>query len=240
MNPDVDGLTYAPHRDNAVLSSGCLAVVAGAVLAVWLTRGGAAGFNSWTVFILAGVALWAAVVAYRSWSSHLRFGASRLVPAASDVRAGGTFVATLEAGPQLAQAREVRFDLVELHCKDTRSGLLGAGHWGEHVRATSIVEVSSYQVVPGHTLVPVSLPVPADGWASFKRDGVGFSLANEFFVGKIETEHAWEVRVSADAGGAAYRATFRITIAPLYELPPYTPRPIGIPASDKRSSREVR
>jgi hypothetical protein len=229
-----DGLVDAPHREDAFLSFGCLAVVAGAVVAVWLKWGSAAAFTSWSALIFAAVALLAAFVAYRSWSNHLHFGASRLVPAASEVRAGDTFVATLEAGPQLAQAREVRFDLVEMH----RSGSLGS--WGTHVRATEVVAVSSYQVVPGRTLVPVSLPVPADGWASFKRDRVGFSLDNDLFVGKIEIEHAWEVRVSADAGGASYRATFRITIAPLYELPPYTPRPIGIPASDKRSSREVK
>jgi hypothetical protein len=238
VSPEVDGQTYAPQRQNANLWPGCLALVVG-VLVLWLASGVAD--VAWrTALVFVALASMPAVVAYQVWSSHFRFGTSRLVLARPDVRAGETFVGTLEAGPRLAEAREVRFELVELHCKDTWSGNSGNGYWGEHVRAASVVDVSSYQVVPGHTLVPVSLPVPADGWASFKRGGAGLTLNNVFIVGTRVTEHAWEVRAFADVNGKDYRAEFRITIAPLYEVPPYTPRPIGIPQSDKRRPPEVK
>jgi hypothetical protein len=237
VGADADGLIDARHRTGAVLAPFCLLVVAGVALAIWLTKGGTTAFDGWAGIGLPALILIAGVVAFRSWSDGRRFGSSRLVPHGPDVHAGETFIATLEASPWLVQAREVRFDLVEMH----RSG--SSASWGEHVRATAVVSVASYQVIPGFTRVPVSLKVPADGWASFKRSGIGFSLANEFLIGTTETEHAWEVRAVAVVEGRPYRAKFRVRVASL-EQPaveaPYTPRPIGIPASDKRSSREVK
>jgi hypothetical protein len=167
------------------------------------------------------------------WVGRRRFGPSRLTPAGPDPRPGETLKATLEAGPGLVQAREVRLELVEIH----RATFTAA-----KVRTTATVPVWLFQVVPEGVRVPVSLAVPADAWASFKRKELGFSLLSEFFIGMRETEHTWEVRAAADVEGASYRARFPVTVAPLtpVEAPPsaeneraYTPRPIVIPPSDK-------
>jgi hypothetical protein len=240
MGPGDAGLIDAPSRSPARVAWGLPMLIVGGAIAVW---GGklTVELDTRTTVVFAGVVLLVEAFAIAVWLEDRRFGSSRLVPAAPEVRAADTFTATLEAAPRLAQAREVRFDLVEMHRSGPPIPRGSRGSWGEHIRATSVVSVSSFQVVPGHTRIPVSFHVPADGWASFKRDnGVGLSGENTFIAGKSETEHAWEVRVSADANGAAYRAKFRITIAPLYEVPPYTPRPIGIPQSDKRRPPEVK
>lgn len=237
MGVDDDGLIDTRDRSAAIVASGFLALVVALALAIWLTKGGAAAFGAWSAIGFTTVIFLCAVIAFRCWSDHRRFGSSRLVPDRPDVRPGETLTATLEAAPGLANAREVRFELVETHITDTFAA------WGEQVRATATVAVSAFQVVPGFTRIPVSLAVPADGWASFKRTDVGFSLANTFIIGKRETEHAWEVRAAAEVDGARYRAKFRVTIAtvrPIEPEPPYTPRPIGIPQSDKRRPPEVK
>ena len=201
-------------------------------LGIWLQKGSAVAWRDTADVVVFGLlTLISAVVAFRSWSDYRRFGSSRLVPDGPDVRPGETLSATLEAAARLAYAREVRFELVEMH----RSSFDG-GPYGEHVRATVTVPLAAFQVMPGLTRIPASLPVPADGWASFKRKNLGISLFAYHFIGMRETEHAWEVRAAAEVEGAPYRARFRVTVAPVTPLEPaepYTPRSIVIPPSDK-------
>ena len=169
------------------------------------------------------------VIAFRSWSARRRFGSPRLLPAGPDPRPGETFSATLEAVPYLAEAREVRFELIELD-------RTGGGRYKRQVRASSSVPFSSFQIVPGLARIPVSLTVPAEARASGTQRRLGFSLFSEFFIGMREIEHAWEVRAAAEVDGMVYRKSFRVNVASLAPVAadaPYTPRPIVIPPSDK-------
>jgi hypothetical protein len=96
--------------------------------------------------------------------------------------------------------------------------------------------VSAFEVVPGATRIRFTLPVPADGWASFRRSTLALTLLTFGYVGGEETEHAWQVRAAADVEGARYRASFKVTVAPLTgPEEPYAPRPIVVPPSDKRA-----
>ena len=151
------------------------------------------------------------------------------MPGGPDPRPGETLLATLEAAPDLAQAREVRFELVELD----RSG---GGRYRRKVRATAHVPFSAFQIVPDGARIPVSLTVPADAGASGTQRKLGFTLSSEFLIGMRETEHAWEVRATAEVEGIVYRGSFRVTVAsaaPVAAEEPYQPRPIVIPPSDK-------
>jgi hypothetical protein len=158
-----------------------------------------------------------------------RFGSPRLLPAGHDPRPGEALQATLEALPHLAQAREVRFELIELD-------RTGGGRYRRRVRATAHVPFSAFQIVPGFARIPVSLTVPADAEPSLTRRSLGFSLFAEFFIGMRETEHAWEVRAAAEVEGTVYHGSFRVRVAsaePVAAEVPYRPRPIVIPPSDK-------
>lgn len=178
----------------------------------------------------------------RRWRGSHEFGHSRLVPEREHVFVGETLRAVLEAGQRLGYAREVRFDLVEMHRSTAAEILPDSMTFSETVRASTIVSVGSFQVMAGSTRVPLALTVPADGWASFRRSGLGFSLLEApLFIGRRVTEHAWEIRASADLEGARYRKSFRVTVeslgAPEPMPVPQGPRPILIPPSDKLPSR---
>jgi hypothetical protein len=174
----------------------------------------------------------ACVIAFRWWAARRLFGTPRLVPAGPDPRPGETLAATLEAAPYLAEAREVRFELVELD----PSGF-SRGRHRRRVRAAAAVPFSAFQIVPGFARIPVSLPVPADALPTFTERKLGFSLLSEFLIGMREAEHAWEVRAAAEVNGTSYRSAFRVTVAPSVAVATdaaYTPRPIVIPPSDKQ------
>jgi hypothetical protein len=182
----------------------------------------------WLPVVSAG-ALVLCVAAWRWWMARRRFGSPRLVPVGGDPRPGETLRATLEAAPDLAQAREVRFELVELD-------RAGGGRYRRQVRATVQVPFSAFQIVPGFARIPVSLAVPTDAGPSLTQRKLGFSLFSEFFVGMRDVEHAWEVRATAEVEGVVYRGRFRVTVASAAAAAPeapYRPRPIVIPPSDK-------
>jgi hypothetical protein len=102
------------------------------------------------------------------------------------------------------------------------------------VRATTIVPLSAFEVRPAMVRIPFSLPVPAAGGATFERTRFDPLALLWGWIDVKDTEHAWEVRAAADAAGARYRARFRVQVSPLTPQPPYTPRAIVIPPSDKR------
>lgn len=147
------------------------------------------------------------VMAVASWVHLFRFGRSRLVPDGAPLVLGRTLGAVLEANDRVAGAGEIRLELVERH----RSAL---GAYVDRVRASAAVPSSLIRTAAGRAFVPVSLPVPADGWPSVLKSGLGIYVTlGGMYVGRQSHPHAWEVRASASVAGAAYRARFRVHVA---------------------------
>ena len=183
-----------------------------------------------TLAALLGIGL----VLFVRWLRNRRFGHPRLVPEHAYVRLGDTFRGVLEAGAGFGPAREVRFELVEQHTVEGRDYMRDAPPAGTTVRSTATVPVGAFQMAPGHVRVPVSLPVPADGWADFRRSGLRFSLNPlDRFLRLRSTVHAWAVRAAADVEGTPYRATFTINVAAAGAPPPGRYQAIVMPPSDK-------
>lgn len=151
---------------------------------------------------------------------HRRFGMTRLLPDREYVRLGETFAGVLEAGPRLAYAPEVRFELVMF--KE-----------GEHVRATATVPVGGYEAAGDRTRVRVALPVPADAWPNSRRTSLALALI-AFPIGFRVTQVKWEVRVSALVGGPPFRMTFPVNVEPASAREPRAYRAIVLPPPDTR------
>jgi len=221
---------YTPRRLTAILAALCVLLLVGLKAGPWFAHGRAAAFqDARTDVVFAAVILIVAFVGLRSWSSAMRFGTSRFVPGQPEVRLGQTVTGTLEATERLVFAREVRFELVEMH----RVSLYG-GPYEEHVRATSAVPMGAFQVVGGRARVAVVLAVPADGQVSSLKRLFVLTLISLFVFDLYQTEHVWEVRAAAEVEGLPYTARFRVRVVSATSEPPYVRRPIPIPPSDKR------
>lgn len=221
---------YTPRRLTAVLAALCVLLLVGLKAGLWFARGRAAAFHdARTDAAFAVVILILAFVGVRSWSSARRFGTSRFVPGQPEVRLGQTVTGTLEATERLAFAREVRFELVEMH----RRGSYG-GPYEEHVRATSTVPMGAFQVVGGRTRIAVALAVPVYGEVSTLKGLLILTMISLFIVDLHETEHVWEVRAAAEVEGVPYTASFRVTVVSATGEPPYARRRFPVPPSDKR------
>jgi hypothetical protein len=185
-------------------------------------------------------------LAAQYWMHHVRFGGSRLLPRQSEVKNGDACAAVLDAAERLAQAREVRFDLVETAQLSADLVPVPSSLLPERVWATVVVPASAFQVVAGRTVVPLSITVPTDAPPSYSENKFGIHALPLPYIGYQKKGRAWQVRASADAGGARYRARFEIKVVPATAAPPmqavflaqppqpYAPRPIVIPPSDKR------
>src|SRR5262245_19947211 len=175
---DLDGAsTWGPYLRRTVFGCACLALWIGMRIGRAQASGWDGAFpDALSVIGFVAVALAVAIHTGLSWSTHRRFGASRLVPARAP-QPGETLPGVLEAGDALARAREVQFELVEMHRSSGLAFISGSWGWGTHVRATTTVSVGSFGVMPGSTRVPVSLPVPTDGGVSRrKRTSLGLSI----------------------------------------------------------------
>jgi hypothetical protein len=234
---EADGTsTWGPDRRRAIFGAAGLALWFGFKLAAAVRGGWQAAFPDATSAVMSvAIALGVGVPTWIAWNAHRRFGTSRLIPGQPQVHPGETFHGVLEAGPALAFAREVRLDLIEMHRSTTFDLLPESWLFGRHVRATASIPAAAFQVMAGSTRVPFSLPVPADGLVSSRDSRLGFSPLPPFLATR-ETEHAWRIRVSAGVEGARYRATFHVIVGPVAAVadePPYAPRPIVIPPSDR-------
>lgn len=143
---------------------------------------------------------------------HRRFGTSRLVASQAELRGGEELSAVLEASPRLARAREVRFELREKHSDSALGTRLLPGA-AALARAAQTVPASAFTAVPGLTLVPVALRLPADMQPSFEQERFGIHLtALGPVVGDRQTAHVWELRAEAQVDGARYRADFVLRV----------------------------
>jgi hypothetical protein len=147
-----------------------------------------------------------------AWLDHRRFGTSRIVASHAELRGGEELAAVLEASPRLADAHEVRFELREKH-SDSALGTRLLPGVAAIARAEQTVPASAFRHVPGFTLVPVTLRLPAGMQPSHDEERFGIHLtALGPVVGYRETAHVWELRAEARVGRALYRADFVLRV----------------------------
>lgn len=147
-----------------------------------------------------------------AWLDHRRFGTSRIVANHAEVRGGEELSAVLEASPRLAGAHEVRFELREKHSDSALgTGLLPGV--AALARAERTVPASGFRHVPGLTLVPVTLRLPAGMQPSQDQERFGIHMTPLGPVfGYRNTEHVWELRAEARVGRVRYRADFVLRV----------------------------
>ena len=166
------------------------------------------------ILTLGLIVLASAFEAWRRWSARRRLSRARFTPSVPEVQPGGTLSGVLESDARLAQAREVRFDLVE-----------AGGSAGRRVRETVVVSFTAFQVVEGVARVPVALPMPADARRPAPSSALVTIVTLLLFHEVSSNDAKWELHATAEVEGVPFRARFRVRLL----APDVVPTPAGPP-----------